>query len=111
MAPAQVIRGLFADEGKGPGAVFANALVQVFGLYPPGSFVRLANGEQAVVFRHGEGPGTPVVAAVTTGSGAPVMQPVRRETHRQGLAVAGTFVPERFAFGYDLGKLWVSRSS
>lgn len=110
LAPAQVIRHLFADEGKGSGAVFANALVQVFGLYPPGSLVRLANGEQAVVFRHGEGPGTPVVAAVTTGAGTPVMQPVRRETHRLGLSVVGTLVPERFAFGYDLGKLWISRS-
>ena len=111
LAPAQVIRSLFADEGKGPCAAFANALVKLFGLYPPGSFVRLANGEQAVVFRHGESPTTPVVAAVTTSSGSPLMKPVRRDTGRKDFTVTGTFVPEKHAFGYELGKLWVARNA
>jgi HD-GYP domain-containing protein (c-di-GMP phosphodiesterase class II) len=110
LAPAQVIRTLFVDEGKGPCAAFANALVKLFGLYPPGSFVRLANGEQAVVFRHGESPTTPVVAAVTTSSGSPLMKPVRRDTGRKDFTVAGTLVPDKPAFGYDLAKLWITKT-
>ena len=108
-APAQVLKSLFVDEGKGPSASFVNALVKMTGLYPPGSFVKLANNEHAVVFRHGEGVNTPVVAAVTNASGGFIMAPVRRETHRMGLNIVSTFVPEHLNFGYDLGKLWITR--
>ncbi|MGE5384313.1 MAG: HD-GYP domain-containing protein [Betaproteobacteria bacterium] len=107
LTPAQIVRALFMDEGKGSCAPLVASLVKLLGLYPPGSFVKLANGEVGVVFRHGETPTTPIAAAVTTASGMPTMQPVRRDTGREAFAIAGTIVPEKVSIGYDLGKLWV----
>lgn len=110
LAPAMVIRKLFVDEKDGAGGSFAAALIKLCGLFPPGSFVRLANQEQAVVFRHGAAANAPVVASVTSASGVPLMQPIRRDTQRKDYAITGTFVPERANFGFDIGRLWVGKS-
>lgn len=108
LPPAQVVRTLFVEEGKGACAALIASLVKTIGIYPPGSFVKLANGEVGVVFRHGESPGTPVVAAVANASGMPTMQPVRRETQRETFAISSAVAPDKVTVGYDLGKLWIS---
>lgn len=110
LTPAQIVRELFVEEGKGACAALVASLVKTLGIYPPGSFVKLVSGEVAVVFRAGESAKTPVVASVTNASGAPVMQPVRRDTSREGYAIVGTLAPDKVSVGYDLGKLWVSNA-
>lgn len=108
--PAQIVRGLFVDEGKGPNGALVAALVKMLGLYPPGSFVKLENNELAVVFRADPENNAHTVAAVTTSSGTPTMQPVRRDTYRKGLAIANAVTYDKVAVGYDLGKLWISNA-
>ncbi|HRE16556.1 MAG TPA: HD domain-containing phosphohydrolase, partial [Rhodocyclaceae bacterium] len=110
LAPAQIIRALFVDDGQGPFAALVASLVKFLGIYPPGSFVKLANGETGVVFRAGENANAPIVASVTTASGIPAMQPVRRDTSREAFAVSATVAPDKVSVGYDLGKLWVTNA-
>lgn len=55
-------------------------MLRVLGLYPPGSFVRLASGEIGVVIRRGDKAHTPVVASVRRGDGGIFNQPVVRDT-------------------------------
>jgi hypothetical protein len=55
-------------------------LLRVLGLYPPGSFVRLINGEIGVVIRRGDKAHTPVVASVRRADGAVISQPTVRDT-------------------------------
>ncbi len=109
LAPAQVIRALFVEEGQGPCAPLVAALVKTLGFYPPGSFVKLASGETAVVFRSGAGPKTPIAASLTNAAGVPAMQPVRRDTDRPAYAIVGTMAPDAVSVGYDLGKLWLAK--
>lgn len=108
LALAQIVRTLFVEEGQGACAALVAALVKMLGLYPPGSFVKLENNELAVVFRPGLESNSPAVAAVTSASGAPTMQPVRRDTHRKGFAIAAAVAYDKVSVGYDLGKLWVT---
>ena len=56
------------------------ALIKEFGVYPPGTCVRLASGEVGLVVRRGPATNTPVVAAVTNRHGDAMMEPVRRAT-------------------------------
>ncbi len=63
-----------------PGHPMTAALVKEFGIYPPGCHVRLASGELAVVVARGATITAPVVACLTTASGASLAQPLRRET-------------------------------
>lgn len=110
LPPAQIVRALFVEDGQGPYGSLVASLVKYLGIYPPGSFVKLANGETGVVFRAGESANTPIVASVTTASGIPAMQPVRRDTSREGFAIAATVAPDKVSVGYDLGKLWVTNA-
>lgn len=79
LAPAQILKALFVEEGKGPRGALVAALVQMLGLYPPGSFVKMENNEMAVIFRPVRAENSQTVAAVTTVTGTPTMQPVRRK--------------------------------
>ncbi len=108
LAPAQILKTLFVEEGKGPHGALVAALIQMLGLYPPGSFVKLENNEMAVVFRPDRANNSQTVAAVTTAVGTPTMQPVRRETYRKGFAIAGAVPYDKVSVGYDLGKLWIT---
>ena len=108
LSPTQVIRSLFVEEGQGLAAHLVGALVKVLGLYPPGCFVQLASHEAGVVFRHGADTRSPIVAAVTAGTGTPLMQPVRRECHRKGFEITGVLAADAVNVGYDLAKLWIT---
>jgi hypothetical protein len=55
-------------------------MLRVLGLYPPGSFVRLASGEIGVVIRRGDKAHTPVVACVSRGDGGTINPPRVRDT-------------------------------
>ena len=62
-----------------PDAIGA-AMLRVLGLYPPGSFVRLASGETGVVVKRGDKAHTPFVACVRRADGAVISQPVLRDS-------------------------------
>ena len=55
------------------------ALVRAVGLCPPGTYVRLDNGDIAVVLRRGEPPQPPLVASVIGADGASLYPPVIHE--------------------------------
>jgi HD-GYP domain-containing protein (c-di-GMP phosphodiesterase class II) len=55
------------------------ALVRAVGLCPPGTYVRLDNGDIAVVLRRGEPPHPPLVASVIGAQGASLYPPVIHE--------------------------------
>jgi len=57
-------------------------MLRVLGLYPPGSFVRLASGEIGVVIRRGDKAHTPVVASLRRGDGGMFNQPKVRDTSK-----------------------------
>jgi HD-GYP domain-containing protein (c-di-GMP phosphodiesterase class II) len=67
------------------------ALIEVLGLYPPGSEVRLSDGRKAVVVKRGEALDRPLVRATHDHGGAPVaraLQPALDLVREPGLAVA-----------------------
>ena len=71
------------------GSPMAMAIIKEFGIYPPGEFVQLRNGEMAVVVRRGEQAAAPVASAITDRAGVPSIQTVRRDTARPEYAIVG----------------------
>lgn len=88
--PHLAARNLYEQSAGHP---VAAALIKECGVYPPGTFVRLANGELAVVTQRGATPKAPVVAALVNAAGAPLTRPVRRETSAPAHAIQAV-VPE-----------------
>jgi len=69
------------------GNTLAASLIKSFGIFPPGSLVKLASGELGMVTSNGEKAYHPLVAALTDAAGIPRMSPLMRDTARQGSAV------------------------
>lgn len=86
VTPAMAARDACLDASGHPDSIGAT-LLRVVGLYPPGTFVELANGESAVVIMRGGKAHTPIVASMRRKDGGLLMQPVRRDTLRKGFAV------------------------
>ncbi len=91
MSIQEATRQTFRDNQGGP---MARALIRELGLFPPGDFVQLANGEQAIVVRRGAEARTPLVAAVTDSQGRSVTTTVQRDTAQPEFAITGP-APDR----------------
>ncbi len=77
-------RMMFMQDGGHP---MTAALVKEFGVYPPGCWVRLANGEGGIVVKRGPTVMAPIVAVLSSPTGVPLRQPVRRDTRQPNFAV------------------------
>jgi len=77
--PSLAMREIFrsAQDHEQP---IAQRMVKVFGLYPPGCYVRLRNQETAVVIRRGKSINKPLVASVLNHRGDPLASPQVRDT-------------------------------
>ncbi len=88
MSPVQAAREACLGRDGRPDALGA-ALLKTVGLYPPGSFVELANGEQGIVVSRGQQANQPLVAALVGAGGAPLGEPALRHTAERHQAVRG----------------------
>jgi HD-GYP domain-containing protein (c-di-GMP phosphodiesterase class II) len=86
VSPTTAARDACLDESGLPDSV-GSMLLKVLGLYPPGSYVRLANHEYAVVIRRGAKAHAPVVACVRRADGTVHLQPLLRDTSDPKFAV------------------------
>ncbi len=101
---AHAARAVYLDEKQQPDEAGA-ALVRTVGLYPPGSFVRLASGEIGMVYKRGERTTAPYVAALTDVSGQPLPRPQPRETGVADNAVVESLAPHEFRLPVDMAAL------
>ena len=95
---------MFLDEQQQPDEAGA-ALIKVVGLYPPGTIVRLANGEVGLVFKRGFSANEPLVAALLGKSGSPLSAPVVRDTRLASQAIAASLAPAELKLRVNLEAL------
>jgi len=104
MAGASAARAVFLDEMKQPDEAGA-ALIKTTGLYPPGSLVRLANGEVGMVIKRGHSATEPLVASLLGKSGNPLSEPVSRDTRLASQAIAASLAPHELKLRVNVDKL------
>jgi len=104
MSGAAAARAVYFDELGQPDEAGA-ALVKAVGLYPPGSVVRLANGEVGIVFKRGFSANEPLVAALLGKSGSPLSAPVPRDTRLASQAIAASLAPAELKLRINLDAL------
>jgi hypothetical protein len=86
-------RQLFVDASN-HGSPFGALVVKELGVYPPGNYVRLANGEVGVVIKRGQAANTPMVFAIEDRKGVKYPEPVKRDTARPEYAVVDAIASE-----------------
>ena len=86
MSPVQAAReACLGPDGK-PDQVGA-ALLRATGMYPPGCYVELANGERGIVIARGQRANMPRVASLVGASGMALGEPALRDTVETRFAV------------------------
>lgn len=87
--PAAAMQACYFDENKQMDEAGA-ALIKAVGIYQPGSFVRLATDEIAVVVKRGLNTTTPRVAVLVNRSGMPTVEPTVRDTSQREFRVVNS---------------------
>lgn len=99
------LREIFLKRGGEMDEELAQLFIKELGVFPPGTFVKLQNGEIGIVTRRN---GTkPIVQAVTCPRGAPLCNPVKRNTGETGFSIRE--MVERnddLAAKLDVPRLW-----
>ena len=99
------MRDVFLTRGKTVDETLSAQLVKELGIYPPGAFVKLINGEVAIVIRRSVDSKAPLVKAVVGPRGRPLARPVVRDTAAKEFAIRD--VVERDSIvQIDLQHLW-----
>jgi len=83
----------------------AAALIKAFGVFPPGTLVRLASGELGLVVGNGDKAYHPVVATLTDAAGEPRLKPLRRDTSRGNHAVVALLSPQSMPMRLSEGRI------
>ena len=93
VAPAAAMQACYFDENRQVDETGA-ALIKAVGIYQPGSFVRLATDEVAVVVKRGQNTSTPRVAVLVNRTGMPTLEPAVRDTSVRDFRIVAS-VPHR----------------
>jgi HD-GYP domain-containing protein (c-di-GMP phosphodiesterase class II) len=106
LRPNAALRALFLDQGKRVRDGLASQFIKAIGVFPPGTPVRLENGEMAVVTERGESASTPQVCAVVGPRGMPLAIPVRRDTSMPTYGVREVIDWAEFGAPPSMHTLW-----
>ena len=93
VAPAAAMQACYFDENRQIDEAGA-ALIKAVGIYQPGSYVRLASEEVAIVVKRGLNTTTPRVAVLINRNGLPIMEPMVRDTSMRDYRITSS-VPYR----------------
>jgi HD-GYP domain-containing protein (c-di-GMP phosphodiesterase class II) len=106
LLPAMALRDVFMKNGKPSDPLLSAYFVKELGNYPPGSLVRLQNGEIAVVTKRGKSSTTPGVHSFIGPRGAPLSFPIARDTSKDLYLVREAVPGEAAALRFSLQQLW-----
>ncbi len=86
MTTNRAARELYVS-GVGERQAIIARMIKAFGLYPPGAYVKLANGEISVVVKRGEHANKPQVVSLISSLGTSLTAPLLRDTATETYAV------------------------
>lgn len=87
---------------------FISVLIKEIGIFPPGTFVTLSNGELALVTRRGESANTPEVLSLISPMGTSYVDPVPRSTARKLHEVAAVIPRDQVKVQINPERIWRS---
>ena len=106
ISATKALQEMFLDGEHGPDKDLEKRFIKALGIYPPGSFVRLNNGEIAVVTERGATIENPIVRSVVKPNGERLGKPKRRDCYKDEFAVKGIIPPAEVDIEVNRYKLW-----
>jgi hypothetical protein len=81
------------------------AIIKGVGIHPPGSYVRLASTEVAIVLRRGLRANEPKVASIISRNGTPLGEPAMRDIRQKAYEITGGVAPHEVKVRLNLQRL------
>lgn len=103
--PARALHHLFQNK-ESVDAIMSSLLIKKLGIYPPGSFVELMNGEIAVVTHAGKDARFPVLHSVVKANGTAMVKPVLRDCTIREFAIKRTISKNDARIEVNKYQLW-----
>lgn len=105
----EAVRQILSVYTEASGNPFGPLLTRLVSMYPPGTLVKLANGELAVVFKRGAHPFKPSVASLIDPKGMRNTKVPIRQTSEAEFAIAAVVAPGKAMIRIPLTQLWQHR--
>jgi hypothetical protein len=86
--------------------MLSEVFIKELGVYPPGAFVRLNNGDVAVVTHRGQDGTSPRVASIITPRGVAYPRPLSRDSADREWAIKEIVARDETVLLTDLLPLW-----
>jgi HD-GYP domain-containing protein (c-di-GMP phosphodiesterase class II) len=106
LSHSAAMREVLLAGGKARDPMLAAYFIKELGTYPPGTFVRLQNGEIGIVTEKGADPATPIVHALIGPRGAPLAYPIKRNTAKLLHEIREPVTGEQATLRFSLQQLW-----
>jgi HD-GYP domain-containing protein (c-di-GMP phosphodiesterase class II) len=106
MTGTQAERVIFSDAAMVNENPFIPTLIKEIGVYPPGTFVKLINGEIAIVHKRSSNIKTPHVLSLINSKGEPLIEPIRRDTSRDIYTVSSDIPRESILINISPSRFW-----
>jgi len=106
MGASNALKQIFLDRGKEYDETLSVLLIKYMGVYPPGAYVMLNNGEIAVVVKRTSNNMAPKVASVFSASGTPYTRPIPRETTRDEFSIKGIVDTDEKRLAFNIANIW-----
>ena len=105
-SPDEAMKEIYLSGGNHVDTDLINRCVKLIGIYPPGIFIRLANGEIAVVTHRGEKAHLPVVHSVARANGKVFLEPRKRDCSKDEYAIKEVITDEQDKITVNRCQLW-----
>ncbi len=99
------LKTLFMNKGKEHDETLSLIFIKLLGVFPPGSFVRLKNGETAIVIKRPVSGMWPIVKSIITPRGGPFGKPLRRDCNDDLHGIKELYSPDKLP-PLNLSALW-----
>jgi HD-GYP domain-containing protein (c-di-GMP phosphodiesterase class II) len=107
ISPNVALKEIYCKErGHSIDVGLSHRFIKQLGIYPPGSLVRLANGDIAVVIRAGEKADSPIAASIMRSNEKTYLNPRRRNTIEKEFAVMEILAPSDFRVLINRDQIW-----
>ncbi len=111
LLPNSALRDMLITDKEHISPALIKCFIDTLGIYPAGTFVKLENGEMAVVTGKGETSTTPVVHSYIGQSGDVLLEPIKRDTSKYAHAIREVVPFDQANFRLSMQRLWGEHAS
>jgi HD-GYP domain-containing protein (c-di-GMP phosphodiesterase class II) len=106
LLPNSALRDMLITDKEHISPMLIKCFIDALGIYPAGTFVRLENGEIAVVTGKGKSTTTPIVHSYIGSRGDVLVDPIKRDTTKSPCTIREVISSEQAKFRFSMQRIW-----